>query len=235
MVEREAACLEILATRMQEGSLDPCPVWTDARTFDGTAWRGAVDIVAAGYPCQPFSSAGNRKGENDPRHLWPEVARIAQESRPDVLFLENVQGHVRLGLREVLDDLASMGFNAEWGIYSAAQAGLPHRRNRLFILAYRDSDRCDGKRIRLREWQSQQDRSEATGKGTRSDCQAAGALGPNDDWSGTPKELWPATESDIHGVPDGLSNRVDRIRALGNAVVPQQAELAIKDLLSRIP
>jgi len=218
-VEREAACIEILATRMEEGSLDPAPVWTDLKTFDGAAWRGAVDLVAAGYPCQPFSVGGRRRGADDPRHLWPDVARIIRETQPRALVLENVQGHVSKGLREVLEEVAQLGFDAEWGVYSAAQAGLPHRRNRLFILAYTDSKGSQG-------W----DRSQPQGP----DQWTVRPLGPKDDWSDVPEYLWPATQSNVCGVPDGLSNRVDRLRALGNAVVPQQAELALTHLLSNI-
>lgn len=256
-VEREAACIEILATRMEEGSLDSAPVWTDLKTFDGAAWRGAVDLVAAGYPCQPFSTAGKRKGADDPRHLWPDVARIIRETQPRALVLENVQGHVSKGLREVLEEVAELGFDAEWGVYSAAQAGLPHRRNRLFILAYTAGPRLPlaqlGEQRELQEEgieglhnrpeQSREQLADSDSKGSQgwdrsqpegSDQCTVRPLGPEDDWSDVPEYLWPATQSNICGVPDGLSNRVDRLRALGNAVVPQQAELALKNLITRI-
>jgi DNA (cytosine-5)-methyltransferase 1 len=282
---------------MEEGSLDPAPVWTDLKSFDGTDWRGAVDLIAAGYPCQPFSHAGKRKGADDPRHLWPDVARVIRETQPRALVLENVQGHITKGLQEVLEEITELGFDAEWGVYSAAQAGLPHRRNRLFILAYsrsgglevlRGSGLLDGVRAAQRDdangcYESvgypdsspdercgergelpgasrsleggegipQQCPSDSAGqsvadtdsKGSQGrdgsqpegpDQWTARPLGPEDDWSDVPEYLWPATQSNICGVPDGLSNRVDRLRALGNAVVPQQAELAIKDLLRRI-
>lgn len=239
---------------MEEGSLDPAPVWTDLKSFDGTDWRGAVDLIAAGYPCQPFSHAGKRKGADDPRHLWPDVARVIRETQPRALVLENVQGHITKGLQEVLEEITELGFDAEWGVYSAAQAGLPHRRNRLFILAYsrsgglevlRGSGLLDGVRAAQRDdadgcYESVAD-TDSKGSQGRDGSQPEGPdqwtvrpLGPEDDWSDVPEYLWPATQSNICGVPDGLSNRVDRLRALGNAVVPQQAELAIKDLLRRI-
>ena len=75
-VEWEAFAIEYLAARMEEGCLAPAPLWTDLRTFDGKPWRGVVDTLTAGYPCQPFSTAGKRRGEDDPRHLWPHVRRI---------------------------------------------------------------------------------------------------------------------------------------------------------------
>ena len=245
MVEREAACLEILATRMEEGSLDPAPIWSDARTFDGLPWRGAVDIVTAGYPCQPFSTAGLRKGTDDPRHLWPDIKRIVAEVRPRAVVLENVQGHIRLGMSSVLEDLHELGYDAEWGMFSAAQAGAPHRRNRLFIVAYRNGDGCLGEWLRLQRGRSQQGRPEATRSRegvARTHGSPDGLLGapgdwppgPAGDWSTVRPSLYPATEPSVRGVADGVPGRVDRLRALGNAVVPQQATLALTELIQRI-
>lgn len=139
-VERDAYAAAVLVARMEEALLDRAPIWSDLATFNPHAWRGAVDLVCAGYPCQPFSQAGLRLGSNDPRHLWPHVRRIIDGSGCVGAVLENVSGHVRLGLREVLRDLAAIGFHAEWGLFTAAEAGAPHRRERLFVLAYRDVD-----------------------------------------------------------------------------------------------
>lgn len=241
MVEREAACVEILATRMEEGSLDPAPVWSDARTFDGLAWRGAVDIVAAGYPCQPFSTAGKRKGADDPRHLWPDIKRIIGEVRPGAVVLENVQGHVRLGLSEVLKDLSELGYDAEWGVFSAAQAGAPHQRRRLFILAYANGelDQRWGERgvfsgtAGASQGEAQQ---RQRGGHTADDCREGLEFPPrpDGDWAGVPEECYPATEPAVRGVADGVPGRVDRLRALGNAVCPAQAALALKYLKEKI-
>ena len=112
------------------------PVWDDVATFDGRPWRGAVDIVAAGYPCQPFSVAGRRLAAADPRHLWPHVARIVGEVEPPFVFLENVAHHLRLGFPEVAGDLVGMGYRLAAGLFTAAEVGAPHRRERLFILAH---------------------------------------------------------------------------------------------------
>ena len=138
VVERDPFAASVLVARMEEAALDPAPIFDDLRSFDGRPWRGVVDLVAAGYPCQPFSVAGKRRGEHDERHLWPEVARIVSEVEPSIVCLENVAGHVRLGLDAVLGDLAALGFHAEWGVVAASDAGAPHRRERLFVLAYRD-------------------------------------------------------------------------------------------------
>ena len=97
------------------------------------------DVIVGGYPCQPFSVAGKRGGEEDPRHLWPECLRALRILRPRYALFENVRGHLSLGFDRVLSDLASIGFNAEWQIISAASIGAPHRRDRLFIVAYPDS------------------------------------------------------------------------------------------------
>lgn len=135
-VERESAAASTLVARMEDQALDQAPIWSDLTTFDGRPWRGKVRIVTAGYPCQPFSSAGLRRGTDDPRHLWPHVARIAQEADAEWLFCENVEGHVSLGLSAVLADLSAMGFSAKAGLFSAAEVGASHLRRRIFILAH---------------------------------------------------------------------------------------------------
>jgi len=95
-----------------------------------------VDILTGGYPCQPFSHAGNRKGKDDERHLWPYVCAAIDALRPRYAILENVAGHLTLGFADVLSDLARIGFDAQWGTFRASDAGAPHQRNRLFIVAY---------------------------------------------------------------------------------------------------
>ncbi len=103
-------------------------------------WAGVplVDILIGGYPCQPFSQAGHRKGKNDERHLWPFVGAAIGALRPGVVVLENVRGHVSLGLADVIGDLAGMGYDARWGVVRASDAGAPHGRARVFIVAYPD-------------------------------------------------------------------------------------------------
>jgi DNA (cytosine-5)-methyltransferase 1 len=100
-----------------------------------------VDIIAGGYPCQPFSQAGKRKGKEDPRHLWPYVLDAIRTIRPRFALMENVRGHLTLGFGDVLADLAGCGYSAEWQIISAASVGAPHRRDRLFFVAYPDDAR----------------------------------------------------------------------------------------------
>jgi len=139
-VERETFAAATLVARMEDTSLDQAIVWDDVGTFDGRPWRGAVDIVTAGYPCQPFSVAGKRRGADDPRHLWPHVARIIGEIKPPFVFLENVAHHLRLGFPEVASGLVGLGYRLAAGLFTAAEVGAPHKRERLFILAIREGD-----------------------------------------------------------------------------------------------
>ena len=145
-VEREAYAAAALVARMEDSAMDSAPIWDDIKTFDGRPWRGLVDIVSGGYPCQPFSVAGRRRGADDPRHLWPDVRRIVSEVQPGLCFFENVANHIRLGFEEVRADLRGMGYRVEAGLFSAAEVGAPHLRKRLFILAYRDGALCEGGR-----------------------------------------------------------------------------------------
>lgn len=138
-VEREAYAASDLVARMEDSSLDQAPIWDDLLTFDGSPWRGSVDIVSAGFPCQPWSHAGKRAGTDDSRWLWPAVLRIIMDVEPGIVFLENVPGLVTgHGLEHVLSDLAEAGFDAEWDHFSAAETGASHRRERVFVLAYRN-------------------------------------------------------------------------------------------------
>jgi DNA (cytosine-5)-methyltransferase 1 len=146
-VEIEAYACEILASRMEDTHLDDAPIWTNLRTFDGTSWRGIVDCIIGGYPCQPFSVAGKQRGKDDPRHLWPDVARIVAEIEPAFCFFENVGNHLRLGFDEVAGELRGMGYEVAAGLFTAQEIGAPHKRERLFILAHRCSIIGERRRI----------------------------------------------------------------------------------------
>ena len=134
-VEREAYAATTLVARMEDQTLDSAPLWDDVGSFDGRPWRGTVDIIIGGYPCTPFSVAGKRKGIDDPRHLWPHFARVIGECQPEWVFLENVANHINLGYREVRGDLEKLGFRVTEGLFTAAEVGAPHKRQRLFVLA----------------------------------------------------------------------------------------------------
>ncbi len=110
----------------------------DLKTVD---WASVepIDILTAGYPCQPFSQAGQRKGSKDERHIWPYIKNIISQLRPNRVILENVRGHLTLGFKEVLADLTQIGYNAKWSIVRASDVGAPHQRARLFVVAYPNS------------------------------------------------------------------------------------------------
>ena len=139
-VEREAFAAELLARRMEEGHLEMAPIWNDLESFDGRPWRGVVDLLSAGFPCQPVSSAGKRRAQEDERWLWPHVARVVREVRPRIVALENVPGLLVRGFGDVLGELAALGFNAEWMCLRASDLGASHIRRRVFVLAWRERD-----------------------------------------------------------------------------------------------
>jgi len=139
-VEYDKAPSRILAHHYSD-----VPNYGDVTAVDFTTIE-PVDVLTGGYPCQPFSHAGLRKGTNDDRHLWPHVLRAIREMGPRLAILENVRGHLSLGFDTVLADLADLGWSARWGVVRASDAGAPHQRARLFIVAYPECQRHDGRR-----------------------------------------------------------------------------------------
>lgn len=135
-VEREAFAAATLLARMETEALEPAPVWAgNLEDCDYTPFDGNVDLICAGFPCQPWSSAGKRKGTADKRWIWPGIVSVIREVRPRWVFLENVPGLVSGGgLGPVLGDLAVLGYDAEWDRIAAGDVGAPHRRQRVFIL-----------------------------------------------------------------------------------------------------
>jgi len=134
-VEIEAFAAANLVSKIEEGKLDAAPIWTDIKTFDGKPFCGKVHGLIGGYPCQPFSNAGKRAGTDDPRHLWPYIEEHIRTIRPLWCFFENVGGHLSLGFQEVAQSLRDLGYKVEAGLFTAAEVGAPHKRERLFILA----------------------------------------------------------------------------------------------------
>ena len=226
MVEREAFAIANLVAQMEAGAVAPTPIWTDVSTFDGKPWRDRVDILCGGPPCQPFSTAGKRRHTDDERWIWADVARIIGDVRPGIVFLENVPGLRKRGLGVMLRDLAALGYDAEWGCFTASEAGAPHRRTRLFLLAYASG---------LGQSKLRQAHDDDRGDAPRHQPDGCDAFPPGPDdadgwrrWlgSGGPQ---PGIRGGTHGAPD----RTHRIRLLGNGVCPAQAALAFRELSSR--
>jgi len=135
-VEIEPYCRKVLLQRQRDGILPRFPIWDDVQTFDGKPWRGHVDIVCGGFPCQDISAAGKGAGiEGSRSSMWKHMARIIGEIRPQYAFVENSPLLVGRGLATVLADLAEMGYDAKWCVLGAVDAGAPHRRDRIWILA----------------------------------------------------------------------------------------------------
>lgn len=133
--EIEAYAVANLVSKMENGFLDQAPVWSDCRNFPAEPFADRVDLFVASCPCQPFSHAGKRKGVEDERHLWPYAWEWCRKVRPGLVFLENVAGFISAGLATTLSDLEEIGYRTAWGIFSAAEVGAPHKRERVFILA----------------------------------------------------------------------------------------------------
>jgi DNA (cytosine-5)-methyltransferase 1 len=143
-VERDAYCQRVLVQRMRDGVLHDAPIWDDCATFDGRPWRGRVDVLTAGFPCQPLSIAGQRKGSADARDGWPHTARILGEVRPRWALVENSPAILTAEsgsyFARLLSDVAALGYSARWCVLGAADVGAPHRRDRWWCLLT-DADR----------------------------------------------------------------------------------------------
>lgn len=262
-VEREAHAAAILAARMEDGGISQAPIWSDLATFDGRPWRGCVDIVAAGLPCQPYSLAGKRAGHADERAIWPDFCRVVEEVQPGAIFIENVPAFLAL-FEPIALRLGWLGYRVETPlVIGADDVGASHRRRRIFILAHalrsqRDIGgpvttlcsqsesrirSCDGSTAvanpdGLRGSQSQGGQPDEWGRSLNGGEELGiFAPGPSDSgWAdilGRHPDVAPAIESHLRGVAYGHSSRVDRLRAVGNGVVPLQAAIAFRILADR--
>ena len=241
-VEIEAFAIANLVNKMETGQLPPAPIYTDLKTFPAHLFRDRVDFITGGYPCQPFSTSGKRLGKGDPRHLWPYIRGHIESIRPVRCFFENVEGHISLGLREVIADLEELGYTTTWGIFSAREVGAPHQRKRVYIMG-------DSNRIGLEEHgyfkpanavkasQNLADSDSALGKGGRIPSRVHKEHSITDSSSNEVRDEAPQQwlpEPNFCRVVDGCANRVDRLRLLGNGVVPQTAAKAWVNLHSRL-
>ena len=176
-------------------------------------------IITGGYPCQPFSQAGKRRGEEDDRHLWPAMFEIIRSCRPDWVLAENVAGHVSMGLDEVLSDLESEDYTVQPIVIPACAVDAPHRRDRVWIMAHSNGIGREGAFVKYGIFQE-------TNKYCANFNNPIGINGRKDGIRATWKD-----NSAICRVADGIPSRVDRLRGLGNAIVPQVAYEIIKAMI----
>jgi DNA (cytosine-5)-methyltransferase 1 len=206
-VEIEPYPRKVLLQRQRDGILPKFPIWDDIRTFDGTPWRGKVDVVCGGFPCQDISAAGKGAGITGERSgLWAEAARICRQIRPSYIFLENSPMLTIRGLGRVLGDLASMGYDARWGVLGADAVGLPHRRARIWVVA----DSIERRREQRKPKREAEGNISFMGEGQKPGCH----------------QQWREAEPAMVGVGDALASRVDRLFAVGNGQVPAVAAVA---------
>lgn len=237
--EIDAFCQKVLKKHWPQ-----VPIFEDIRTL---SYEGPVDVICGGYPCQSQSIAGIRKGKKDDRWLWPEMFNCIKKHRPRWIIGENVAGHIDMELDDVLFDLESQGYSTETFVIPACAVNAPHRRDRVWIVANSQSERsasgnnnkkstCSGKPQQRESGRSRSGEDVANSVCTRSKIrvskkvcgQARNTKVINNDcnrrsrWKR--KSIWP-TEPGVGRVVNGVSNRSHRLKALGNAVVPQIPEI----------
>ena len=236
---------KVLLARQRDGILPRFPIWDDVQTFDGTPWRGRVDVVSGGFPCQDISAAGKGAGIDGARSgMWHHMARIVGEVRPRFVFVENSPMLTSRGLGRVLGDLAAMGYDAEWGVLGADDVGAPHRRDRIWIVAHTNSNRME-----KRMWEDGKSPSESgreSGMETVGGCTFLADANSQrlEEWNRgaraprpcTPVVVgdWWTTEPRLDRVAHGVAHRVDRLRAIGNGQVSLVAATAFRILSERL-
>ena len=249
MCEKDPYCRKILAKHWPD-----LTIHEDIRNLDGKRYAESIDLVCGGFPCQPFSVAGKRKGTNDDRHLWPEMLRVIKESRPRWVIGENVFGFINMALDDVQADLEREHYEVRKFVLPAVAVDAKHRRDRIILIAYSNSpavwDRTerqeigrdhlqagrqtitpnDGTAQSLADTQSERVQGLRSGREQEPHAHERQELPMCE--SQRPRPAYWEAEPCVGRVADGVPNRVDRIRGLGNAVVPQliQAigELVIK-------
>ena len=233
-VEWEQYPASVLCARQNDKILPPFPIWDDVQTFDGKPWRGIVDVVSGGFPCQDISAAGRGAGIDGERSsMWKHMARIIGEVRPQYAFVENSPMLTTRGLGVVLADLSTLGFDAKWGVVSAADVGANHQRERIWIRAKQRNFLSHSKHDR-NGWGKQQPESAQETIGLadsikhRTQSQPSNTGKPSEwiDPSGIGNRNWWAVEPNVGRVVDGVAARVDRLKAIGNGQVPLCAATA---------
>ena len=254
--EIEAYAIENLIAKMEANLLDPAPIWTDLKTLPWNMFVGKVDILSGGFPCQPFSAAGSRKADEDPRHLWPFIVKGIKELQyPPILFFENVAGILSAKLKSegwsdpkgtpvllhILRELERLGYYASAGIFSASEVGAPHQRKRVFIMGVnasllKNSVNYVNGLIDLSKQNQKQILAQL--QEVKINCLGAPRVVSPDDI----EQYENADEDDevaqYKKLCVSVDNRTDELRLLGNGVVPATATKAFthlwKDIVSHV-
>ena len=247
-VEWEPYPASVLCARQNDGLLPPFPIWDDVQTFDGFAWRGLVDVVSGGFPCQDISAAGKGAGIDGERSgMWSHMARVVGEIRPRYVFVENSPMLVTRGLERVLGDLTALGYDTKWTVMGAADVGANHQRDRIWIVATAQFTNTNLQSAYAKQECKHKRPQEFNGSGTRE----MGAFNATKNVSNTnlPQQQrgsvssgihqehayacdsrWWQTEPDVGRMADGVAFGVDRLKAIGNGQVPLCAATAWKIL-----
>ena len=213
--------IDNFCTKVLEKNFPMVNRYVDIKEFNGKNYEGKIDIISGGFPCQPFSHAGKKRGKSDNRFLWDEMFRVISEVKPEWVLAENVYGLVSMQngmvLEQVIVDLESEGFEVQSFIIPACSKNAPHRRDRVWIIANSESNRnrCEQNRSRVPGDERNSTGWQGVGNKPNNSPEALAAISWEADWLDVASELC--------RTDDGVSNRVDRIKALGNAIVPQIA------------
>ena len=261
-VEWNPYARRVLLARQRDGVLPRFPIWDDVQTFDGQPWQGRVDVVCGGFPCQDISSAGKGAGIDGAKSgMWRHMARIVSEVRPRYVLVENSPMLTSRGLGVVLGDLAAMGYDAEWCVLGAADAGAPHLRERIWIVAAdansdgehavsvdakvagaselvadASSRRRPAHQLRARRDVARlcgQDVADSSSKHGKGKPKAANTWNQGNSNNSGNRSWW-RSEPALGRVANGVAHRVDRLTAIGNGQVPAVAALAWRTLMARI-
>jgi len=244
-VERDAYAAQVLAQRQNDGILPPFPIWSDVCSFDGKPWRGIIDVISGGFPCQDISAAGKGAGiDGEKSGMWAEMARIIGEVRPRFVFVENSPMLISRGLARVISDLAALGYDAHWARFSASNFGAPHERDRLWLAADSNSQGLPIKNVTGRLPQeiartgnngNNLANTNSIGRNKVEQSLTGGtksqrAAGQAEYRSFTAGREWWSAEPGLGRVADGVAHRVDRLKATGNGQVPVVAKNAFEYL-----
>ena len=237
-VEWEPYPASVLCARQNDGLLPPFPVWDDIQTFDGKPWKGIVDVVSGGFPCQDISAAGRGDGLDGERSgMWHHMARVVGEVRPSYVFVENSPMLTSRGGTRVIGDLTALGYDTKWTVMGAADIGANHQRDRIWIvgkysppppdLAYANST-YEQRNKRTKRKQAEHANIDGPSKlGNSNSVRKPQPKGSKQDqWRRIGNSSWWQAEPDVGRVADGVAARVDRLKAIGNGQVPLCAATA---------